>query len=672
MSDFFAGVYGARFPDVVMNQGPLPNTGGLPAPLHDTPDGKINYNSSLLGDLSPYAYGEPGFLSSQTAYLNIPHRIQKIVPYLYLPEPDGTGSFQLSHPIDDGDVAFTITLDRNSEFCTGLNNKSVMRAGLGTAIDPMINLVALNYILAGVQLSTHLNATRQKWDNFLHHLDRRMHKRFDGTARQYSYNDIKHIVRNIVRPFGIAHGSEKQGGQHEGSMSPVTWPVNFVISLVLDGKDANMVNLWYNHPIEAGNDLVLRLKPVPLPPNGRYTLNHYAKGLAVRTFGDNLMSQVETQVNNGVKITHLWQLVPDVFSFDVEDVDLLTINLPPGFNPMSAAVQNNPLPGRLQHVFWQEEGYWHIARTQIHSKKYGIEDAHYNDMANKLRTGHMDVTFQPTFYAMPYRDYYNQNGPALVVGHGPNFIPLRPRVGPAAPIPLPGPPNVINFLGERKRDWSETLHIEKGFTSDPMQTGSLQSQYTLSDRPLGSRANLGFLLGQQTEYSKRARTDLQVGADFKTDFKTSGTVIPVNHSEYSGVTSLCAQNLCAYNPPPLSLSLPASSSLYTPTTCNANNPNFQDPNFQDPNFQDPNFNNINFSESVARTTGLTEDIGTFEELPPLSSKHGGAEQQSSSQLFQIPKPGIRSAKRPSGRSKGVLGALLGTDGSVRQEESRML
>jgi len=32
MSDFFAGVYGAKFPEVVMNSGPLPPQGGLPAP----------------------------------------------------------------------------------------------------------------------------------------------------------------------------------------------------------------------------------------------------------------------------------------------------------------------------------------------------------------------------------------------------------------------------------------------------------------------------------------------------------------------------------------------------------------------------------------------------------------------------------------------------------------
>ncbi len=87
MGDFFGGLRsGIQFPQVVMNQGPLPGSGGLPTPLHEQPDARINYNSSLLGDLQPYAYGQPGYLSSQNAYLNIPHKIQKIVPVVYLPE----------------------------------------------------------------------------------------------------------------------------------------------------------------------------------------------------------------------------------------------------------------------------------------------------------------------------------------------------------------------------------------------------------------------------------------------------------------------------------------------------------------------------------------------------------------------------------------------------------
>ena len=80
--------------------------GGLPKPLHDTPDARINYNSSLLGDLEPYAYGEPQYLSSQTSYLNIPSKVQKIVPLLYLPDLDKVDSFRLNHPIDDGDIVF--------------------------------------------------------------------------------------------------------------------------------------------------------------------------------------------------------------------------------------------------------------------------------------------------------------------------------------------------------------------------------------------------------------------------------------------------------------------------------------------------------------------------------------------------------------------------------------
>ena len=64
MGEFFSNIYGAQFPDVVFNNGPLPSSGGLPAPLHDTADGCINYVSTLLGDLNPYAYGEPGYQSS--------------------------------------------------------------------------------------------------------------------------------------------------------------------------------------------------------------------------------------------------------------------------------------------------------------------------------------------------------------------------------------------------------------------------------------------------------------------------------------------------------------------------------------------------------------------------------------------------------------------------------
>jgi hypothetical protein len=106
MSDFFSGIYGGvHAPDVVMNQGPLPPTSsaGMPAGFGGTPDAKIDYSSTLLGDLDPYAYGEPGRLSTQAAYLNIPHVAQRIVPQINIPESHPTsrgGSFMmLNHQV---------------------------------------------------------------------------------------------------------------------------------------------------------------------------------------------------------------------------------------------------------------------------------------------------------------------------------------------------------------------------------------------------------------------------------------------------------------------------------------------------------------------------------------------------------------------------------------------
>ena len=107
MSDFFSGIYnGIKRPDVLMNYGPLPPlsmNGGYPEGFNSVADGKINFASTLLGDLNPYAYCEAARLSSQTAYMNIPHVCQRIVPSLELPEAQPYkmgGSFVcLSHQV---------------------------------------------------------------------------------------------------------------------------------------------------------------------------------------------------------------------------------------------------------------------------------------------------------------------------------------------------------------------------------------------------------------------------------------------------------------------------------------------------------------------------------------------------------------------------------------------
>jgi len=587
MSDFFAGVYGARFPDVVINGGgnPLPGMGGLPTPLHDTPDGKINYNSSLLGDLEPYAYGEPGYLSSQSSYLNIPHRIQKLVPTLWIPETDGTGSFRLCHPIDDGDIAFAMRLDRNSEVCTGLRSKSIIRSGLGTAIDPMINLCTLNYILAGMQICTKLQETRGAWDRLFNYLDK---ARFPGprlgNEHVYNFEDIRHLCRHLCRPFGVAHGSEKQGGQHEGGLGPVTWPVPFVISLVLDGKDANVVNIWHRFNVEAGNDLVLRLKLVPLPPGNKYTLNHYGKGLIEKSFSENLMNQITAA--GGYRVTHIWQMVPDVFSLWLEP-QLIPQQVDPQFT----------VQGR--RFVWQQEGYWHIARAQIHCKKYGTEEYYYNDMANNLRTGHMDLTFQPTFLALPYRDPAVPGGPA-VHGHG---------VG--------APRNVFNFIGREapsegtKRGWQNALRLERGFDDGGGDVPAGQGVGQGYD-PLRPREG-----GEEGRWTRRVRFVKVI--EHRSDLNDA----------MAAPSQAVAPPLAQRSDPPVLV--------------------------------------------------LDEDIGIMEDAGPLlgsAAPQPSADtidlQQTALSRFSVPKPGLKSTKRPLARGKGVVGAVLAADGSVTHEPSRML
>jgi hypothetical protein len=403
MSGFFDGVYGAKFPDVVLNSGPLPPTGGLPAPLHDTPDGKINYNSTLLGDLQPYAYGEGAYLSTQHSYLNIPHRIQKFVPVIYLPEPNGENTFRLSHGIDDGDVAFSLRLNKNSLFCTGTSNSSSRRNGLGTMIDPFINLPTLNYILAGIQRLNPDDPNNRLWLDFLHALDQdRFPDHNEQNKRNYKVdrldiNDILHIIQNCIRPFGIMRGSEKQGGQNEMSQSPATWPVPFVATLVIDGKEDHVVNMWHPIEVDAGEDLVLRLKPMPVQ---KYTLNHYYKQPIYKSF--------PTDPNHNI----VWQLVPDKLILE-KDKDMfenfihLQAHMPIQWEYVT---QFNHRLRRKVYIpvtqfTWQELGYWHIGRTQIRMHKYNIDGGSYyhNDMVNSLRSQYMMMTFQPNWEILPVR-----------------------------------------------------------------------------------------------------------------------------------------------------------------------------------------------------------------------------------------------------------------------------
>jgi hypothetical protein len=501
MGDFFGGLRsGIQFPQVVMNQGPLPGSGGLPQPLHETPDARINYGSSLLGNLTPYAYGEPGYLSSQNAYLNIPHKIQKIVPVVYLPEAKHPARdvVDISHPIDDGDIAFVVRLNRNSMFCTGLKNTSMRRAGLGTAIDPFINLCTLNYILSGMQLGIRGNDTSNLWLELLENMDRARFGRQGGGGRDYdadpiNLNDVVHVVRHCIRPFGVTRGSERQGGQDESTLSPATWPVSFVVSLTIDGKESNVLNIWHYHDLSAGEDLVLRLKLMPIR---QYTLNHYYKGVKRQAWDKRALPE------NMRDRTHVWQLVPDLLTLeavsDDERKELLAAiaTLPPELQ--RTRLLSDPTFYALD---WREMGFWHIGRSQLMTSKYGREAYWHDDMANTLRTNHLDVTFQPVFQRLPV----SVEAPArfkvreLQAAAEPPRPRWRPMLGlemlkggpagrrsvamparPAPPEPKPEPPPA----DDKEPDWLGKLEFsDDALPGRPEPAGTLAEQNGVVPEP---------------------------------------------------------------------------------------------------------------------------------------------------------------------------------------------
>ena len=359
---FFDNLSNVRKPDVIMNDGPLP-TGGPPS----FPNAKINYNSDLLGGISPYEYGEPDHLSSQTSYTNVAHRIQKIVPCIQLPNANSEGTFPLSHGVDNGDIGFVLRLDRRSNVMKG--GGTFERLQLTRAIDPFVNLPTINFILAGIQRHW-AKPDSQNWQQLL--VDLRFVEDVYNERAPFTVADAIRFVTQVGRPFGIPHTSEMQGGQHEGSSSAVTFPVNFVSTFLVDGRVDNLVNIFSGCNISSGDDLIMKLEKLPISVKDssiKYHLNHWSKQTAIQQF-----RYEEGGVNEA------WQLVPGVLST---------------YTPRHIC----------EDYDYRENGYWHILRSQVMARNEAVDDWRY-DASNKgvyhddrvgLRGALLEGTFAPVW-----------------------------------------------------------------------------------------------------------------------------------------------------------------------------------------------------------------------------------------------------------------------------------
>jgi hypothetical protein len=94
---------------------------------------------------------------------------------------------------------------------------------------------------------------------------------------------VTHLIRDSFRPIGVVIGSAKQGGQHECSNSPVTWPVSYVVTISIDGKNENICNYWRHTDISSGSLLGFSVSHQDVASN--YSLNNN-KHQVRKTFGD--------------------------------------------------------------------------------------------------------------------------------------------------------------------------------------------------------------------------------------------------------------------------------------------------------------------------------------------------------------------------------------------------
>jgi len=389
MSDIFAALSGGiRFPDARINGGgPLPTSLSGPAGINGDPDGLYNFNGELLPGITPYAFG-PGRMGSDRNYQQIPHRIQKIIPPVFLPYAEklhNDSMMKVSHGIDQGDIAFAI----NSEQVQSMLFDSVcmrdakiyqMKIPNSTAF---VNLATVNYILAGLQRftasDTHKTCT---WASMAVHLG------FDW--KHHNLPGLMRLVSTRLLPFGICAGSEKQGGQNETGLAPVQAAANHVTTMTVDGQNRDLVNLWSHLDLSAGDTLILRLK---FMPTQNYTLNHYYKGVVRQTFPHN---------------KPCWQLVADKFE-----------------------MQSEPQTDVPEAYDYRVNGYWRVRQLFQHWGKTEQDAGGHANNTMHLRGQLLQVTFAPVWTCLGgIRRHTPTSAPGSLLNASGASAAKRPRIQP--------------------------------------------------------------------------------------------------------------------------------------------------------------------------------------------------------------------------------------------------
>ena len=385
MTDFFSNLgSGIRFPDArIGGSNPLPTSLSGPAGINGDPDGRYNFNGNLLDGVSPYAGPDGGRMGSDRNYQQVPHRVQHIVPKLYLPKAqflEGKQTLELSHAVDQGDIAFVIVSERIQHLVTPNAQFNGPRLQL-PARNAFVNLPTVNYLLAGLQRLDETHNKRGKDRSAWAQLADDLQYDFSNPNR---LAELLRLVSTRLLPYGICAGSEHQGGKHETGIAPVQAAANHVTTMTVDGQNRDLVNYWRASNISAGDTLIFRLERVPTK---QFTLNHYYKQMAFEDFG---------------RAEVCYQLVPDVFRMSYNPKLNLEQKMPqPTLTHANTKTQNS-VKDNIQYDY-RLHGYWRIGQMFHHRNQHDMECNNYSDDKVFLRGQLMQVTFAPMWIQLDDR-----------------------------------------------------------------------------------------------------------------------------------------------------------------------------------------------------------------------------------------------------------------------------
>lgn len=426
MSDFFSGLTNGNIarPESKFNMGPLPtNTYNGPPGSRGDPDGRINFNSSLLSGIKPYAYAESARMGSDKNYQQIPHRMAKIIPQLYLPGPvekDSVGRdnrrIVVSHSVDMGDVAFAISVV--PQHVVPLLSPATFVVTNSTtdplfSFTPFCNFITANYILAGLQRwgssapPEGQVSTSRPWhelykafgyqQNGVYKIDTKKEvedeegKKITILNYEECLPEVLRVVRTHLIPFGICAGSEEQGGQHEKSLLPVQAAVNHVTTMTLDGQNRDLVNYWRQEKLHAGDTLTFQLR---LVETQNYTLNHYYKAQSQACFPTKmkvwqLVPVVLDPVPRWMHVTFQEQAILKEKGMDAGDRDAM--------NPRLKGIMQRDFES-FDKGYCADRGYWRIGQM-MHFRGAQCPQANFdhNDAMNFLSGGLLQITFAPVW-----------------------------------------------------------------------------------------------------------------------------------------------------------------------------------------------------------------------------------------------------------------------------------